>query len=154
MNNSYLWIKVIHILGAVLFLGNIIVTGWWKVMADRTKNPQIIAFAQRQVTVTDWVFTTGAVLLLSLTGTLNVLSNWSYSMKWVHMGLGFFSGIIWVAVLIPTQIKQAKMAAIFAKTGEITEEYWKLCRRWNIWGAIAILTPLITIYFMTFKTAA
>lgn len=64
MNNSYLWIKVIHILGAVLFLGNIIVTGWWKVMADRTKNPQIIAFAQRQVTVTDWVFTTGAAVFV------------------------------------------------------------------------------------------
>ena len=50
MENSYLWLKVLHIVGVVLFLGNIIVTGWWKNMADRTKNPQIIAFAQRQVT--------------------------------------------------------------------------------------------------------
>ena len=28
-------------------------------MADRTRDPKIIAFAQRQVTLTDWVFTFG-----------------------------------------------------------------------------------------------
>ena len=37
MDNLYLWLKVVHIFGVVLFLGNIIVTGWWKNMADRTK---------------------------------------------------------------------------------------------------------------------
>jgi len=31
MSNAYLWLKTLHVLGAVLFLGNIIVTGWWKV---------------------------------------------------------------------------------------------------------------------------
>ncbi|HPH07259.1 MAG TPA: DUF2269 family protein, partial [Methylotenera sp.] len=59
MNDTYLWLKTIHILGVVLFLGNIIITGWWKVMADNTKNAQVIAFAQRQVTLTDYVFTAG-----------------------------------------------------------------------------------------------
>jgi len=38
----------------VAFLGNIIVTGWWKLMADRTRDPRVIAFAQRQVTTTDY----------------------------------------------------------------------------------------------------
>lgn len=53
MDNPYLLIKSLHLLGVILFVGNIIVTGWWKVMADRTGNPAIIAFAQRQVTLTD-----------------------------------------------------------------------------------------------------
>ena len=68
MDDSYLWLKTIHLLGVVLFLGNIIITGWWKFMADKTKNPQVIAFAQRQVTLTDFVFTAGgaAILFLSL----------------------------------------------------------------------------------------
>jgi len=64
MDNTYLWLKSLHLLGVVMFLGNIIVTGWWKFMADRTKNPVIIAFAQRQVTLTDWIFTAGGVILV------------------------------------------------------------------------------------------
>lgn len=38
--------KVIHLLGVVLFLGNIIVTGLWKTFADRTREPGVIAYAQ------------------------------------------------------------------------------------------------------------
>jgi uncharacterized membrane protein len=32
--------KVIHLFGVIVFLGNIIVTGVWKVMADRTGDPR------------------------------------------------------------------------------------------------------------------
>jgi hypothetical protein len=32
----------------VVFLGNIIVTAWWKMAADRTRDPPTIAYAQRQ----------------------------------------------------------------------------------------------------------
>lgn len=156
VENSYLWFKVLHVLGVVMFLGNIIITGWWKIMADRTKNPQIIAFAQRQVTVTDWIFTAGGAAIITCAGALNVHTSWSYSMKWLQWGVGMFvlSAIIWVVVLIPTQIKQAKMAAVFAETGEITDYYWKLCKRWTFWGALAVITPLIAVYFMIFKTVA
>jgi hypothetical protein len=34
--------KSVHILGVVLFLGNIIITGVWKVLADRTGEPLIV----------------------------------------------------------------------------------------------------------------
>ena len=42
---AYLFLKGIHILGVILLLGNIIVTAWWKIMADRTRDPRVIAFA-------------------------------------------------------------------------------------------------------------
>lgn len=156
MDNSYLWLKVIHIIGAVLFLGNIIITGWWKNMADRTKNPQVIAFAQRQVTVTDYLFTAGGSIILFIAGFVNVMTTGlSFSAKWLSHGIALFglSAIIWVIVLIPTQIKQANMAKIFNETGVIPEVYWKLCSRWNFWGAIAVLLPVATVYFMVFKQA-
>lgn len=156
MDNSYLWLKTIHIVGVMLFLGNIIITGWWKNLADRTKNPQIIAFAQRQVTLTDYIFTAGGSVILFVAGFTNVmLYGLSFSAKWLSHGVGLFvvSAIIWVAILIPTQIKQAKMAIVFNETGVITDEYWRLCTRWNIYGAIAVLTPIVTVYFMVFKPA-
>ena len=50
-------LKLLHLLGVILFLGNILVTAWWKIAADRTRNPAVIAHAQRQVIVTDGLFT-------------------------------------------------------------------------------------------------
>jgi hypothetical protein len=61
---TYLAFKVVHIFGVVVFLGNIIVTGVWRVLADRTGEPRSIAYAQHLVTLTDWVFTLGGVVLI------------------------------------------------------------------------------------------
>ena len=157
MDNTYLWLKTIHLLGVVIFLGNIIVTAWWKAMADSTRNPQIIAFAQRQVTLTDFVFTAGGASILLLAGMANVgIHHMEMSAKWLSQGMLMFtlSGIIWLVVLIPVQIKQAKLAKAFAHSGVIPEQYWKLCKTWNIFGAIAVLLPLVNLYWMVFKPAS
>jgi uncharacterized membrane protein len=154
MDNSYLWLKTIHLLGVVLFLGNIIVTGWWKVMADKTLNPQVIAFAQRQVTLTDFVFTAGGAAILLGAGMANVLINHlDLSIRWLSQGMLMFtiSGIIWALILIPAQIKQAKMAKEFAVTCKIPELYWKLNNRWIVFGVIATLIPMVNLYWMVFK---
>ncbi len=156
MENAYLWLKVVHIFGVVIFLGNIIVTGWWKNMADLTKNPQIIAYAQRQVTLTDYIFTGGGVLILLVAGMTNVyLHDMSYATKWLGHGMTIFlvSGVIWAAVLIPVQAKQAKMAREFAVSGVIPDSYWKLCTTWNLFGLLATLIPLANLYYMVFKPA-
>jgi len=156
MDSSYLWLKTIHLLGVVMFLGNIIITGWWKVMADKTLNPQVIAFAQRQVTLTDFVFTAGGATILFLAGMANVgIYHMEMSEKWLSQGMLMFtlSGVIWVAVLIPTQIKQAKIAKEFAVTGVIPAYYWQLNNRWIVFGVIATLLPLVNLYWMVFKPA-
>lgn len=158
MENTYLWLKTLHILGAVLFLGNIIVTGWWKVMADRTRNPRIIAFAQHQVTLTDWVFTAGGVALVLATGLANAhlhgIAIWSS--HWLVWGIALFtaSGVIWVALLVPLQARLARLSRGFADGQPVPAEYWRLCRQWNFWGIVATLLPVSVLYFMVFKGAA
>ncbi len=155
MDNTYLWLKSLHLLGVVMFLGNIIVTGWWKFMADRTKNSVIIAFAQRQVTLTDWVFTAGGVILVLAGGLGNALLHQIDYLNtyWLAWGLGLFivSGIIWALILLPIQIAQAKMARLFASGGEIPARYWQLGRMWNVFGTLATLLPLMNLYWMVFK---
>ncbi len=152
---SYDAFKVVHLFGVIVFLGNIIVTGVWKVMADRTDDPQIIAFAQRLVTLTDWIFTAGGVALIlvgaygmALVGHLDLRAT-----TWLFWGQTIFvaSGVIWIAVLIPTQILQARQARAFASGGKIPDSYWRHGRRWAIWGAIATVIPLANLYFMVFK---
>ena len=155
MGNTYLVLKSAHIFGVILLLGNLIVTAWWKLMANRTKNPSIIAFAQRQVTLTDFVFTAPGALLAILAGdsmAYNFIGD-SWSIEWLTWGRCLFitSGIIWISILIPTQIKQARLARNFANSKSIPDEYWKLSTRWNIFGTIAVVLPLINIYWMVFK---
>ena len=152
---TYLAFKVVHILGVVFFLGNIIVTGVWKVLADRTGEPRTIAYAQRLVTLTDWIFTLGGVILILIgaygmvwTGGLNPLAPlWLIAAQ----SLLIASGIIWVVILILTQIKQAQAARAFADSGSIPDSYWRLSRRWIVWGTVATLLPLANLYFMVVK---
>lgn len=157
MDHTYLLLKTLHITGAILFLGNIIITGWWKVMADRTRNPAIVAFAQRQVTLTDFVFTAGGVVLVAIGGIGNAqLHGMDYlHINWMSKVLWLFtiSGVLWVAVLIPVQIKQERMAREFAVSGVIPEQYWVLGRIWGVAGTLATITPLAALYWMVYKPA-
>jgi uncharacterized membrane protein len=152
---SYNAFKVVHLFGVVIFLGNIIVTALWKVMADRTGEPAIIAYAQRLVTLTDWVFTAGGVLFI-LVGAYGMAGLAGLDLRgtpWLIWGQTLFviSGLIWVFILIPTQIAQARQARAFADGTAIPESYWRHGRRWLIWGIIATLVPMANLYLMVFK---
>lgn len=153
--DSYLILKAVHILGVIIFLGNIIVTGWWKFMADKHGDPVVVAFAQRQVTLTDFAFTGGGVAVLFIAGISNVMMHHMdiFAVRWLLWGFGILtlSGAIWVGVLIPIQYQQARMARDFENGGEIPAEYWRLNRLWYIWGIIDTLIPLSAIYWMVMK---
>ncbi len=152
-------LKILHLFGIILFMGNIIITGWWKVMADRTGDYRVIAFAQRQVTVTDWIFTFGGVVILAVAAfgmvfhmNENIMEEIS-EQRWLWWGYALFitSGIIWAVILIPMQIIQARMANRFATTGEIPERYWLYGKVWLWFGILATVIPLINIYWMVAK---
>ena len=155
MDNTYLLLKSLHILGVIIFMGNIIVTAWWKTMADRTRDPVIIRFAQRQVTLTDYVFTAGGAALLLVGGIANAaLHDIDYlGVRWLAWGYWLFimSGVIWAAVLIPVQIKQARLARQFTPGCVIPDRYWALGRIWTGFGLLATIIPLANIYWMVFK---
>lgn len=155
MNNLYLILKTIHVFGVIIFLGNLIVTGWWKVMADRTRDPRIVAFAQRQVIVTDYLFTLTGVVIITLTGIGNAqIHHLDYlTIPWMAWPFWSFaiSGLIWFAILIPLQRKQAQMAREFATAAVIPSEYWRLTKLWNGWGIVATLLPLAAVVWMVMK---
>lgn len=155
VQNTYLIWKGLHLLGVIVLLGNIIVTAWWKIMADRTKDPRVIAFAQRQVVLTDFVFTVPGALMAIVAGDVmayGFMEN-TWSIQWLNWGRGLFiaAGVIWLTVLIPIQIRQARMARGFGTSNTIPREYWILSNRWKYFGALAVVLPLFNIYWMVFK---
>jgi uncharacterized membrane protein len=147
-------LKSLHLVGAIMFIGNIPVTGWWKAMADRTRDPRIIAFAQRQVTLTDMVFTLGGVVLLGLSGVASAaLGGIDMATPWIKYRAMLFgaAGVVWLAILVPVQTRLGRLARGFATGGVIPDAYWRLERVWVIFGLIATLLPLAAVPVMVFK---
>lgn len=146
MATAYNIMKLLHLLGVVLLLGNVTVTSIWKLYADATQDLKVIAFAQRLVTVTDWFFTFWGIVLLIIGGYgaawiagLDVLrDDW---IVWSEI-LFLLAGLIWLLLLVPIQIKQARMARAFVTTGHVPESYRRLGRLWII-GGLAASVPLV-----------
>ncbi len=83
-----------------------------------TIDPRIIAYAQRLVTLTDWIFTAGGIVLI-LVGAYGMAAVAGLDLRgstWLVWGQALFivSGLIWVFILIPTQIAQAHQARVLA----------------------------------------
>jgi len=148
-------LKSLHIVGVCLFIGNIIVSALWKVMADRTRSFPVVRFATRLVNVTDVVFTGLGVTLLLVTGHLlagyygGILAQpWIF---WSYVLFGV-SGAIWLFVLVPIQLKQARLLRA-SRQETIPDEYHRLARLWSLAGTVATLVPLPAIYLMVSKGA-
>ena len=154
--DNYLLLKSIHLLGVVIFLGNIIVTAVWKILADRTRSPEIVAYAQRLVTLTDFAFTAVGVVLILVTGEMMAARFGGVdAAPWISWGRWLFaaSGVIWIAVLLPVQVWQARLAKGFAASGAIPSRYRTLSKVWTVFGTAATLLPLASLYIMVFKPA-
>jgi len=154
MSQHYLLLKTLHIFGVIIFLGNIVVTAFWKIFADISQDWRIIAFSQRLVTYTDVCFTFLGILIIVITGLQLANSYGGYwHVYWIFWGLMFFiaSGVIWMILLIPLQIKLHHIANKFSDSKTIPREYWIYETMWAIFGIIATILPLVTLYFMVFK---
>ncbi|NJO53953.1 MAG: DUF2269 family protein [Bacteroidales bacterium] len=148
-------LKTLHIVGVVLLVGNVTITAFWKAFADRTGNPAVIAFGQRLVTITDFVFTAAGIVLVYVggVGAALTLGLHPFEPGWLLWGQILFlsSGAIWVLILIPAQIRLARAARAFADGGPIPESYWRDNRRWLFWGIIACVPLFVAIWVMVAK---
>ena len=146
-------VKVLHVLSACLFLGNVVVSGTWAFLAERTRNFEVISFSNRLVLVTDLLFTLTGALLVVYTGSLMAHrydGAPAASQEWITWSYRLFglSGLIWLLVLVPIQLRQR---ALLKRYQTITPQYLKLSRIWQISGAVATVVPLPIVYLMIVK---
>lgn len=150
----YALCKTLHILGLVLMLGNVTVTALWKVFADRTCKPQIMAFSQWLVTVTDFSFTLSGGFLMVIGGYgAAYVSGLPITTPWLLVGqmmLGM-AGAVWVGILVPIQIRQAAWARDFAITGDVPAGYRKASSTWLVWGLLSTVPLGIGMWVMVAK---
>jgi len=150
----YNWLKVLHITGAVLFLGNIIVTGLWMVSAERTRSTAVLKFGAQAVNWLDVFFTAPGVILLLGTG-LPLASQWGgvAHTPWVQAALALFllSGVVWVGLLIPDQHRMIKLSAPVGLDEPLPPAFFRSLHRWYFWGTVATVLPLVSLFLMVLK---
>nr|WP_248930850.1 DUF2269 family protein [Paenibacillus hamazuiensis] len=145
----------IHLLGVVLFVGNIVTAAFWKVRADIKGDLNAIHQAARNVMIADWVFTLPGLVLIIVSGILMAVER-GYTMNgfhWMTLSLLLFglTGVIWLAVLIPLQRGMIRHSAASLQAGKLLSEYHKASLYWAVFGVLATLLPVVILFLMIFK---
>ena len=145
----------LHIFGAIIFMGNIVVSAMWMAAAKRARSTAVLHFATRALVRADWMFTLPGVILILGTGLMSIGVWGGFGRAhWAEMGLALFilSGIIWLTVLIPLQKKMVRLTseAVELNIG-LSDDFHRVHRRWAMWGGISTLLPFVSLYLMVFK---
>lgn len=142
-------LKTLHVLGAVLFLGNVIVTGVWAAVMFRERQRTDFRIAARAIVLTDWIFTLGGAAVLVATGvTLAVSRGYPlFETRWIRdavIGLSV-STVLWLAVLVPAQREMRRLGP------DSDARLRVVYRRWNVTGWVAVAPLLWALWCMVAK---
>lgn len=149
-------LRFLHVVGATVLLGTGAGIAFFMVMANRTRDPAVIAHVAGTVVVADLVFTATAVVAQPVTGIL--LANaigWSLTEPWVlaSLALYVFTGLFWLPVVwIQLRLRDLARAAASADT-PLPIAYDRLYRTWFACGFPAFLSVLAIIWLMLTRPA-
>lgn len=150
-----LLLKSIHIIAAILFLGNISVAILWKTLAHKSKDRTRIMNTFEGIIKSDRVFTMPAVTLIIITGfgLAGMMKLSIVETGWILWSiiLVVISGVLYSTKVGPVQRKIYSLAKDETKFNWV--EYESLSKQWNLWGSIATITPYMALIFMVYKYA-
>jgi uncharacterized membrane protein len=152
----YIALKILHVAAVVIFLGNMVTGILWKIHADQTGDPVIIRHTIAGLIRADrWFTIPGVVVILvsgfgaALVGGLPLLRT-----PWILQGIILFtiSGIAYMGRVVPLQGRMLAVARSGVESGKFDwDKYRALSRSWNLWGTIALLTPVLAMIGMIAK---
>lgn len=147
------WHLFMHQLGAILFLGNIIVSALWLSLAKRSGSPDALRLGVEGILLTDAVFTTPGAILLGMNGGILGTDFFGAGARWLFISLALFllTFIIWVAALLPAQVGMWRALERMPSSGPIPPEVERHFQKWFRFGGIATLLPLAALVLMVFK---
>ncbi len=144
-------IKYLHVLAAILLVGNVIVTGVWAAILWKDQGVKGFAGPARAILMTDLMFTLGGSLVLVTTGVFR-----TYQLHLPLMGTPWIvramtalaiSTALWLFVLMPDQLRMAQM--IRASDAEVASSF----KRWTWVGWAAVVPLVYAVWQMAAKPA-
>ncbi|AKQ65905.1 hypothetical protein A176_002817 [Myxococcus hansupus] len=148
-------LKLLHLIAVVVFLGDIIVTAVWRLLADRTREPRVMAYALRLVQFTDTYLLVPSVFALAATGMLRAylldISLWTNPALAAGQVCFMLCGVVWSQTLRPIQARQLAMAEAFSDSESSFDDYLLLTKKWFRWGIVAMALAFGSMALMTLR---
>lgn len=151
--DSYLILKFIHILSAVVIAGTGTGIAFFMFMASRSASIETIAITAKTVILADWIFTAPAVLIQFMTGIFLMLKlGYSFTSIWflTVLSLFIFIGICWIPVVV-IQYKLKSLATLSLENGRLDPRFNTLMYYWVSLGIPAFISILVIFWLMVFK---
>jgi uncharacterized membrane protein len=152
----YLLLKLLHVIAVIAFLGNITTGLFWHAHAARKRDPLLLAHTMEGIIRSDRFFTIPGVVGIIISGVaaaiyanLPILGT-----GWILWTLVLFSisGLVFMARVAPLQRQLRALAESGVQSGAFDYvRYHALAVRWEVWGAIALLTPVAGLVLMVLK---
>ena len=148
MNETAL-LRILHVAGAVILLGNVTVTGFWATYLYRDRHRVPFPSVARAILWTDFVFTLGGGVLLTISGTLLAMRQ-GYRLAdtpWLLKGIAALAGstLLWLFVLLPDQWRMERLEP------DDEPALRRLFLRWSVVGWSATLLLFYGLYVMVGK---
>ena len=147
----FAWHKTLHVLGAVLFLGNIATGALWGAFAVASREPCTVRFALSTINWSDAAFTGPGVLLVMYNGLVMAGSLGGVGAnRFTQWGLAMFYGVIlaWILSVVPDQHRILALADEAAAPGP---QLRKAVLRWNVIGSVAGVLAVAVLILMVLK---
>lgn len=148
--------KLLHVAAVIVFLGNITTGLFWHAHAARTRDPRLLAYTMDGIIRSDRIFTVPGVIGILITGIVAAIYGGLPLLRtgWILWTLILFavSGLIFMIRVAPMQRQLRSLADAGARAGTFEfAHYQALAVRWEVWGAIALLTPAAGLVLMVMK---
>ena len=149
----YFSLVLIHVIAVIIFLGNITITPFWKLQAEKIKDRLHILNIWEGIIRSDRFFTMPGMIILLIFGIgaaahlkINFIDT-----GWIFWSIIMYiiSGASFMVKMVPIQKKIVALAKDEARFG--WDEYRKLSKQWDIWGSLATITPWIAVILMVLK---
>ena len=152
----YNYLKLIHLIAVMIFLGNIVTGLFWMSIAVRTKDLKIIHFAMKGIIKADRYFTIPGVLIITAGGFLAAINGHVPILRtgWILWSIIMFSisGLAFAFKVAPLQKQLYNLTLNQEQTADFNwAGFKKIYVKWDIWGLIALLTPLVAFVMMVLK---
>ena len=150
-------VKTLHVVMAAYFLGGGTLIAWFKLRADRSGDPRLVAWALGEVVLADWVFTLPCGLTLLASGLFMAIGHEFpiLETEWLVAGLVDYTvaGLLWVPA-VRLQLEMRDLAVAAAEAAEpLPARYHQATRTWVMLGAPAFLVSMHAVWAMCAKRA-
>lgn len=154
MSDAYLWLKLIHILGATLLFGLGLGTAFQMWMTHRRGDVAAIAGTARNVVIADWLFIATSGVAQPLSGLALIrLGGHDPLAPWLLVSYGLYvvAGLCWLPV-VWLQLRIRDLAALALAEGRpLPPIYHRYMRLWFALGWPAFIGLLVVFAMMVLR---